>query len=168
MTIRTMAIRAAVGAAMVAMVIACSGTGEPASKVPLAKAVADSAATSPHGNAGPMLSAAAQKALDSGNVLHRTGTALKEKNDAAGSRKLYEQALVQYRLAAKESPDHVAPWFGIQMVANEFGNKALVDSAFAAIRARNAVPSATGAQHDMSDSTLDKLRSKMKGAPPIS
>ena len=94
--------------------------------------------------------------------------ALTKKNANDAAKRDFANALLQYRLSAQESPDHAAPWFGIQMVAKEQHNTTLADSAFAAIRARNAAPSATGAQHDMTDSTLIKLRKKMKGAPPIS
>jgi hypothetical protein len=164
MTMRMMTGRAALGLAIVAMSLACSKPADAPAKVPLGKAPE---AAAPAGASGPVLTAAAKKALDSGNVLFRAGSAAKKKNDAAGAKKQYADALLQYRQAAKDSPDHAAPWFGIQMVAKEQNNTSLADSAFAAIRARNAAPAATGAQHDMSDSTLNKLRTKMKGAPPI-
>lgn len=166
MTKRMMANRTVLGVAIAATALACSKPADAPAKVPLGSAVS---AAAPAGSLpAPSLSPEAKRALDSGNVLFRAGSAAKKKNDAAGAKRLYAEALLQYRQSAKESPDHAAPWFGIQMVAKEQDNKALADSAFASIRARNAAPSASGAQHDMSDSTLNKLRSKMKVAPPIS
>jgi len=76
------------------------------------------------------VSPAAKVALDSGNALFR--------------KKDYDKALEQYRIAAKASPDHAAPWFGINMVAGATKNKALGDSALAEIRKRNAVEPHTG------------------------
>jgi hypothetical protein len=165
MTMWKMTSRTLLGAAIASAAFACSKPADAPAKVPLG-----SPATAPApagGSPAPVLSAEAKRALDSGNFLFRAGSAAKKKSDAAGAKQLYAEALLQYRRSAKDSPDHAAPWFGVQMVAKEQGNKALADSAFAAIRARNTAPAGTAGQHDMSDSTLNKLRTKMKGAPPI-
>ena len=154
--------------ALVTVTLACSKATDAPAKVPLGGDAAAALAAPVGGPSAPVLSTAAKAALDSGNALFRAGSAAKKKNAADEAKRDYASALLQYRLSARESPDHAAPWFGIQMVAKEQDNKALADSAFAAIRARNAAPSASGAQHDMSDSTLKKLRTKMKSAPPIS
>ena len=76
------------------------------------------------GRAG--MSAAATRALDSGNVL------LRAKKD--------REALAQYRIAAAEAPEHSAPWFGIGMAAKRLGDSALVDSAKQVITARSPNP----------------------------
>lgn len=101
-----------------------------------AKAAADSIALE--------LSPASKSLLDSGNVLFR--------------KKAYAAALIQYEAAAKASPRHAAPLFGVYMVARATSNTALADSAMAGIRARNAVP-----PHDLPDSAaLRKIHAKVK------
>lgn len=164
---RMMTNRTALGVVIAAAALACSKPSDAPAKVPLGSTANAGAAAPSGGTPEPVLSPVAKQALDSGNVLFRAGSSAKKKNDAAGAKRIYAEALLQYRQSAKASPDHAAPWFGIQMVAKEQDNKALADTALAAIRARNSMPSGTVAPHDMSDSTLNKLRSKMKGAPPI-
>ena len=61
-----------------------------------------------------------RSALDQGNELFR--------------QKKYDEALARYREAAEKSPNQTAPWFGVYMVAQKQGNKALGDSAQAQIR----------------------------------
>jgi len=101
-----------------------------------AKAAADSA--------GPVLTPASKAALDSGNALFR--------------KKAYAAARAQYETAAKGSPLHAAPLFGIYMVGRATNNQALADSAMVGIRARNAVP-----PHDLPDSAaLRKIHSKVQ------
>ena len=139
--------------AIALLIVACSG-GNGASKVPLAQAATDSSARAMEA-AHALLGPAAKAALDSGNVLFR--------------RKAYDEALVEYRLAAELAPQHTAPLFGIQMVAAATNNRPLLDSALAGIRARNGpLPATTsGAPHSMSDSALKSLRAQMKkGAKP--
>ena len=140
--------------AIALLTVACSG-GNGAPKVPLAAAATDSSARAMEA-AHALLGPAAKAALDSGNVLFR--------------RKAYDQALVEYRLAAELAPQHTAPLFGIQMVAAATKNRPLLDSALAGIRARNgALPAAaSGAPHSMSDSALKALRAQMKKGAKLS
>ena len=67
----------------------------------------------------PPLAAAA---LDSANVAFRANE--------------FDSALTAYRAAAAAAPMHAAPLYGIYMVAKQTGNKALADSALAAVRVR--------------------------------
>ena len=140
--------------AIALLTVACSG-GNGAPKVPLAAAATDSSARAMEA-AHALLGPAAKAALDSGNVLFR--------------RKAYDQALVEYRLAAELAPQHTAPLYGIRMVAAATNNRALLDSATAGMRARNgSLPAAaSGAPHSMSDSALKAFRAQMKkGAKPV-
>jgi hypothetical protein len=105
--------------------LACSSS-EPATKVPLAQARADSAQKAAGVRAEPELSPAAKAALDSGNALFR--------------KKAYAPALAQYRLASALAPKHLAPYYGINMVAQATGNKALSDSALRNMRESGAAP----------------------------
>ncbi|MDO8500853.1 MAG: hypothetical protein Q7S20_03330 [Gemmatimonadaceae bacterium] len=84
----------------------------------------------------PELSAEAKVALDSGNVLYRSGSDLDRKKASADAKRAYAAALTQYRLAAERSPKHAAPFFGIYMTARALGNIVLADSALAGIRER--------------------------------
>ena len=61
---------------------------------------------------------------------------------------------MQYRLASSLAPKHAAPWIGISMVAQATGNKALGDSALAAISERGGAPSMM--QHPSIDSAGKK------------
>lgn len=170
--------RMALGLALPAMVLACYNSTDGAVKVPLGSASASGAlgssgaagtagAVATDGAAPSELSPVAKRALDSANVLFRGGSAAKKLSDAAGAKRLYAEALLQYRQSVRASPNHAAPWFGVQMVAKEQNSKALADSALAAIRALSPSSPTSGAQPDLSDSTLSKRRMKMKGAPPI-
>ena len=84
-------------------------------------AVAAAAAPGPEA-----LPAEAQTLLDGGNASFRDGK--------------FEAALGHYRAAALKAPDHAAPWYGVHMVAQKLGRKALADSALAAVRDRTNAP----------------------------
>ena len=131
-------------------VLACDA-GDKAPKVSLAQARADSVhkAAGVQLGAEPTLGPEAKAALDSGNVLFR--------------KKAYAPALVQYRLASTLAPRHAAPYFGINMVAQATGNKALGDSALAAIRERAAAPAVM--PHTGVDSVLKKAPAIVKKGP---
>ena len=73
------------------------------------------------GEARAPLNQEAQAELNRGNEAYRA--------------KRYVQALAAYRSAAAASPDHPAPWFGVQMAATAIGNTMLADSATRRIRA---------------------------------
>lgn len=126
MNVRSLRVREACGIVILAGAFACTKSGESASNVPPAQQRADGAPAAQEATT-PALSAAAQVALDSGNALFR-------KTD-------YAAALVQYRLAAKESPETAAPFFGIYMAALKLKDRALADSAFAAMRERDVTRS---------------------------
>ncbi|MCC7195089.1 MAG: hypothetical protein IT356_05985 [Gemmatimonadaceae bacterium] len=114
--------------------------------VPLGK-VASADAAQPQDAAHSLIGPAALAALDTGNTLFR-------KQDYAG-------ALAKYRTAGDLAPQHSAPIFGIYMVAKAMGNKALADSALAAIRDRNGPLPEAG--HGMSDSALKALHARSSG-----
>ncbi len=94
----------------------------------------DAAAAAP--GASTELTADAKVALDSGNTLYRAGSAAMTKKDDVEAKKMWEAALVQYRLSAERSPKHAAPYFGVYMVAGALKNTALADSALTWIRER--------------------------------
>jgi tetratricopeptide (TPR) repeat protein len=75
-------------------------------------------AVNPH----KLLPPAAKAALDSGNTYFKA--------------KKYDAALAQYRAAANLAPANAAPFYGIYMVADKLGNRALADSAMKAFNAR--------------------------------
>jgi hypothetical protein len=91
------------------------------------------------------LSLAAKAALDSGNKFYRA--------------QQYPAALAQYRAAVKASPLNPAPYYGIFMVAEKLGNKALADSAKTAFESRQA-----GAGSMFADSLMEKTHTKAAGA----
>jgi hypothetical protein len=132
--------------------LACNA-GDKAPKVPLAQqAPADSvhkAAGVAQAGGAVALGPEAQKALDSGNVLFR--------------KKAYAPALAQYRLASAHAPNHAAPYIGMNMVAQATGDKALADSAIAAIRERGGAPSM--GQHPSIDSAAKKASANVKKGP---
>jgi hypothetical protein len=103
------------------------------SKTPLAQAQPAAAAQ----RAADPLPAAARSALDQGNADYRAGK--------------FQSALDSYRAAAKAAPSEAAPYFGVLMVAQKLGNKALADSASKAIAARN------GDQQMLTDSSMRSL-----------
>lgn len=107
-------------------------------KIPLGQAQAAPAAQP----ATDPLPASARGALDQGNQAFRAGH--------------YDVALASYRNAAKAAPGDAAPYFGVLMVAQKLGNKALADSASQAIAARN------GEQQMLTDSAM---RSLHQGVP---
>ncbi|HVX38217.1 MAG TPA: hypothetical protein VHB25_01495 [Gemmatimonadaceae bacterium] len=119
---------------------ACSSS-KPAEKQPLAaQSGGDTSARS-------SLPPETRAALDSGNSAYRAGQ--------------YEKALASYRSAAKSAPDNAAPYFGIYMAAGKLNNKALADSATAAINARS------GGQPGLSDSAMKAMHSStMPAAQP--
>lgn len=97
--------------AAAAVLIGCTTRAEPP-KLPLGKPSASAEAESP---ARAALSPQAKTALDAGN--------------AAFLAKKYDEALKQYRVAAKAAPSDVAPFYGIYMAADKLGQTALRDSA---------------------------------------
>jgi hypothetical protein len=122
-------------ASVAALVLAVSGAmacGEKkeAEKLPLGAAPAAGEATPAAGAAATkpeaVLTPESQKALNTGNEAFR-------KQDYAG-------ALAQYEIAAKSSPDHAAPWFGIYMVAKAKNDTKGADAALAEIKKRNEAP----------------------------
>ena len=116
--------------ATLAMFAACSRT-QPEQKAPL-NAPAAQPAKDP-------LSADARAALDQANTEFRTAK--------------YNDALTNYRKAAKLAPTEAAPYFGIFMAAQKLGNKALADSASKAIADRN------GQAQMLTDASLKQLHS---------
>jgi hypothetical protein len=94
------------------------------------------------------LSLAARAALDSGN--------------AAFKENAYDRALTFYREAAAATPNHAAPWFGINMVARATNNTALADSAMAEVRKW----SNTNNPHIMPDSAFEKAHKDVKRPTP--
>lgn len=111
---------------------ACSRqAGQP--KIPLGQAQAAPAAHQPSDPLPPT----ARGALDKGNQEFRAGN--------------YQVALASYREAANAAPSEAAPYFGVLMVAQKLGNKALADSASRAIAARN------GEQQMLTDSAMRSL-----------
>ncbi len=112
-----------------ALSVACEGRGADASKKPLsamqigaAAGPADASAGPPADQLPPGLTAVAAARLDSGNVAFRA--------------RQYAQALAYYRAAARDVPEHPAPWYGVFMVASATNNQPLVDSATQAIASR--------------------------------
>ena len=130
--------------------LACS-TRDESPKVPLGHpAGADSIRAEQQAHA--LLGPAAKAALDSGNVLFR--------------KKAFEGALAEYRAAAALAPQHSAPLFGIYMVARATNNKAMADSALAAIRLRNG-PLPAG-PHVFGDSALKRIHDSLQRRAPSS
>jgi len=109
-------------------------------KIPLGQAPPPAAS---HQVADP-LPPTARGALDKGNQSFRAGQ--------------YEAALAAYREAAKAAPSEAAPYFGVLMVAQKLGNKALADSASKAIAARD------GEQQMLTDSAMRALHNAKPGA----
>ncbi len=137
------ALRALVAGFAVALVVGCSVSKEPP-KVPLAGA--STAATQAGDTANPhadRLPPAARKAIDLANAQFRAGK--------------YDEALKSYREAAKAAPDNSAAYFGIYMVAQKKGDKALADSALKVISAASG----------LNDSTVRDVHAtgKMPGPP---
>jgi Flp pilus assembly protein TadD len=102
-----------------AVVLAACSREAAQPKTPLAQA---QPAAATQAVADPLPSAA-RSALDQGNASYRAGR--------------FQAALDSYRAAAKAAPSEAAPYFGVLMVAQKLGNKALADSASQAIAARN-------------------------------
>ena len=116
-----------------AIVLAACSRQASQPKIPLGQTQAPTASQQ---SADPLPSAA-RGALDKGNQSFRAGK--------------YEEALAAYREAATAAPNDAAPYFGVLMVAQKLGNKALADSASRAIAARN------GAQLMLTDSAMRAL-----------
>ena len=96
----------------------------------------------------PDLTPAAKVPLDSGNVLFR--------------KKVYKEALVQYRASAAAAPGNATPLYGMYMVGSAVKDLKLADSALAEIRKYNAVPA-----HDAPDTAALKELHKKATAKAI-
>lgn len=92
----------------------------------------------------------AKVALDSGNILFRA--------------KVYERALVQYRLSARLAPTELAPLLGILMVTDVTKNAKLADSTLSRIREMN--PAAADSAAAMSHAEILKAHSRARKVPP--
>lgn len=99
------------GALALAAVAACKN--DEGERVPLG-------AEQPEGTSSSTLTPEARAALADGNDAYRA--------------QRYPDALTAYRRAAAQSPDDVAPLWGIQMAARALGDSALVDSVTARMR----------------------------------
>jgi hypothetical protein len=101
---------------------ACSAPDVP--KVPLGSTPVsnDALASGATNQLPPGLTASAAARLDSGNIAFRV--------------KQYDQAMRYYEAAARDVPEHAAPWYGIYMVGQATGNAALADSATRAVAKR--------------------------------
>jgi hypothetical protein len=130
------------------LVVSCTGRNE-AQRVPLGR-IADSGRAEHQAHA--LLGPAAKAALDSGNVLFR--------------RKMYAEALAQYRSASELAPQHSAPLFGIYMVGRATNNKAMADSALIGIRVRNG-PMPAG-PHSLPDTALQRIHDSLRRRPTSS
>ncbi len=128
-------LRFAIAIGLAAIAAACGASGDSAPRVPLGSqaptSAREGAASTPAPSALPPL---ARAALDSGNAQLRS--------------KRYDAALASYRVAVKEAPGHVAPEFGIYMVAKRQGNNVLADSALRIINAH------TGGSATWTDSAM--------------
>ena len=129
----------------VVMLAACSGKEAP--KTPLGAAPSDGGSFVPGATdqLPPGLNASAAARLDSGNIAFRL--------------KQFDQAMKFYEAAAKDVPDHAAPWYGIYMVAQAMGNTALADSATRAVARRSG-------GGDLLDTGLVKAHGGAEKAPP--
>lgn len=106
--------------------LAACGAPDSAGRRPLTDAPGSGAPGGPMGGSAelpPGMTAIAAAHLDSGNVAFRARN--------------YEQALRYYRTAALDVPQHPAPWYGVLMVGQATGNRALADSATAAVATRS-------------------------------
>lgn len=137
--------RFALPVAIASVAWACSGPDAP--KVPLGSMPPSNQASAPGATTQlpPGLTASAAARLDSGNIAFRL--------------KQYDQAMRYYEAAAKDVPDHAAPWYGIYMVGEATGNKALADSATRAVAKR------TGGR-DLLDTGLAKAHGGADKTPP--
>ena len=127
--------------ALMAMPLAACDRGSP---IPGAEGTPEAARVGNGEVAARELSPAARTALDSAN--------------AAFKAKDYDTALRHYRLAAAATPNHAAPWFGINMVARATHNQALADSAMTEVRKW----SNTTNPHVMPDSMLERVHKDVK------
>ncbi|MBL0170935.1 MAG: hypothetical protein IPP90_09420 [Gemmatimonadaceae bacterium] len=103
------------------LAVACSAPDVP--KTPLGAADGGAFVPGATNQLPPGLTASAAARLDSGNIAFRL--------------KQYDQAMRFYEAAAKDVPDHAAPWYGIYMVGQATGNTALADSATRAVAKRS-------------------------------
>lgn len=117
---------------------ACSRVQEQP-KVPLSQAVEGSAASTQQ-NPHDALAPEARTALDAGNAAFRAGK--------------LDDALTQYRLAAKAEPDNAAPYYGIYMVAQKKGDKKLMETAMADVQAHSK------GSKMLTDSSMAKVHTK--------
>lgn len=108
------------------MAAACGANGTDSPKQPLNAGGAPGAVPTTDGppvdQLPPGMTPMAAAHLDSGNVAFRA--------------RQYDQAMVYYRKAVLDVPEHAAPWYGIFMVAQATKNSALADSASKAIATR--------------------------------
>ncbi len=102
--------------------VACGASADDSGRQPLAT-MGSSTGGGEANVIPPGMTALSAARLDSGNVAFR--------------RRQYDEALRYYRAAANDVPSHPAPWYGIYMVAQATGNRALADSATQAVAARN-------------------------------
>lgn len=129
----------ALSSGLTVLTLAACTTRKEAPKVALGEAAAAQADSSnPHADRLPP---AARAAIDLANAQFRAGK--------------YDEALKSYREAATASPDNSAAYFGIYMVAQKQGNKALADSALKVIQASSG----------LTDSTLRDVHLNPKPAP---
>lgn len=99
---------------LLALVLAAACSRDDGERIPLGGADTGTAA------GAATLSPAARASLEEGNVAFRA--------------KRYDDALAAYRRAASQSPNDVAPLWGIQMAARAMNDAALADSAVARMR----------------------------------
>lgn len=117
--------RAAFGALVIAVagVAACGGRKDADNTAPPAADAAAPAGATASAAPVPEMPVEAQRALDAGNAAYRA--------------KDYTLALSEFEKAAKLSPPHAAPWFGIYMVAQVRKDTKAADAALEEIRQRN-------------------------------
>lgn len=111
-------------------------------KVPLESAIASAAPTDTADARAGHLPAPARAAIDRANAEYRAGN--------------YAEALASYRAAVTAAPNEPAAYFGIYMVAQKQGNKALADSALRVIQASSG----------LSDSALRDVHVNTKTGSP--
>jgi hypothetical protein len=127
-----------------ALSLAACDRGSP---IPGAEGTPEAAARAGGEAATRELSPAARIALDSGN------TAFKAKD--------FRTALRFYREAAAATPNHAAPWFGINMVGRATHNQPLADSAMVQVRKW----SNTTNPHIMPDTMFERVHKDVKKPP---
>ncbi len=127
---------------LVSALSACTGKEPP--KVSLDQGGAANARAEAEGGALP----SGHPSIDPAGGISLTARTQLDSGNAAFRAKSYSMALRHYREAAAAAPAHSAPWFGIFMIAQATGNKALGDSATAEVKRRTVDPA------EVTDSTL--------------